>query len=179
MDATQSLEPVRVGPKFRVRPFQWFAAVACTILSAMTLTAMYAWVSGAVPTPPILATGAGAVHLMMLFFALVLTVVQLVLPKGTGLHMLFGMLWAAALVIGAAVSFFMHQINGGLSVPHYFSITTLIVVPLVSVLGYTRRRIAHRVLVMTFVIGVLVVAGGFAFKGLERALPQLMQAYGA
>lgn len=179
MDAAQSFEIAPVKPRFRIRPFQWLGAMVSTVLALMTLAAMFAWVSGAVAAPPILATGAGAVHLMLLFLALVLTAVQLVLPKGNRLHMLLGMMWAGSLLLGAGVSFFMHQINGGLSVPHYFSIATLVIVPLVVLLGYTRRRIAHRVLAMTFVLAVLLVAGVFAFLGTERALPQLMQAFTA
>src|SRR5687767_2221744 len=99
MDATQSVELAPARPRFRVWPFQWGGAVASMVLALMTLAAIYQWITGAVPVPPILATGAGAVHLMLLFLALVLTAVQLVLPKGTGLHMLLGMMWAASLVL--------------------------------------------------------------------------------
>lgn len=178
MDATQVADLSPGRPRLRIRPFQWFAALASSVLALMTLAAIFQWTTGAAPVPPILATGAGAVHLILLFAALVLTAVQLVLPKGTGLHMLLGMMWAASLMLGAAVSFFMHQINGGMSVPHYFSIATLIIVPIVALLGYARRRIAHRILVMSFVIGILVVAGVFAFLGDDRALPQLMNTLG-
>jgi len=178
MDASQSLGLSAVKPRFRIRPFQWTAALASGVLALMTLAAIVQWVTGAAPVPPILATGAGAVHLMLLFLALVLTPVQMLLPKGTRTHRQIGMLWAGSLVLGSIVSFFMHQINGGLSVPHYFSIATLVLVPLIVILGHTRRRRLHHILVMTFTLGVLVVAGVFAFLGDERALPQLMRPLG-
>ncbi len=175
MDTTQTVGLAQAGRKFRFRPFQAIAALGCLGLSVATFACIALWVSGAAPAPPILRTGAGAVHLMLLFVALVLTVAQFAMPKGTRMHRQLGIAWAGSLVLGSLVSFFMHQINGGLSIPHYFSIATLILVPVIAWLGHTRRRLAHRILVTTYVLIFLVWAGVFAFKG-DRALAVLFQA---
>jgi uncharacterized membrane protein len=163
-----------VGQRARRRfaPVQIFAALCCSILTLMTLAAGLNGLFGHVPIPETFRTWSGLTHTIVVFMALPLSAAQLLLPKGTRRHRRLGLVWGVALIAASLVSFGMHIITGGLSPPHYFSMATFVIVPLIAYLGYTRRRAAHRIVVLAYVLFFLVFAGAMTFKG-ERALASL------
>lgn len=153
----------------RFAPLQALAGLACAVLTLMVAAAGLNGLFGGVETPQVFRTWIGVTHAVLMLSILLLTTVQIVLPKGTGLHRKIGYAWGGALISASLISFGMHEINGGWSGPHYFSAATLILVPLIAYLGITGRRRTHRVVVVSYVVVFLVVAGAFTFKG-DRAL---------
>jgi uncharacterized membrane protein len=169
MATIQSVSPVALR-RPRIRPVLWLSGAVCAMVAVMALAAGIHAVTGDVATPPILKTWIGLTHTLLMVAALALTAAMAFMRKGTQLHRRLGYAWGASLMLGALVSFGMHLINGGLSVPHYFSMGTLVLVPLIAYLGLTHRRRTHNVLVVLYIIFFLVFAGLFAFKPPERAL---------
>jgi uncharacterized membrane protein len=66
----------------------------------------------------------------------------LILQKGTRLHRVIGRLYATAMLVMCALSFFIHRINGGFSVFHLVSLqATAFVGAGVAVPMFLRRRL--------------------------------------
>lgn len=176
---TEDLAPPRQRPSrrpFRFRPIQFLAAIGCTAVAILATAALMNLVLGRAPVPPTFRDPITVAHFAIIFSALPLSVIQLALPKGTGLHRIIGYTWCGALVAASSVSFGMHGINGGWSPPHTFAVISLICVPLIIYFARTHRTRAHSGLVLGFIIFFLVLAGGFTFIP-GRALGSLLSAY--
>lgn len=104
------------------------------------------------------------IHLVAAVAAFFLGVVQLVAPKGTGLHRLMGWTWVLLIVAAAVSSLFIRQLNHGFfSFIHILSGWTLVVLPM-AIYAARRGDIAkHRGRMMGIFIGGLLVAGALAF----------------
>ena len=103
-------------------------------------------------------------HILTILVALVLTPVMLLRPRGDAPHRALGWVWAIALFLTAALSFFVRTINpGGFSFIHLLSLLTIVQVPLI--VRYARRHDwkRHRTAVRGMVTGALLVAGFFTF----------------
>jgi uncharacterized membrane protein len=144
-------------------PVQAITALGCAIVALMALAGLLNLALGRVEIPEVFRDWITVTHFVLVFSTLPLTVVQILLPKGTGLHRKIGYTWSGLLISASLVSFGMHGINGGFSMPHFFSAMTLILVPLIMYLGLTGRRIAHRSLVLGYTLFFLVLAGAFTF----------------
>lgn len=154
----------------RIKPFQVFVAVGLTAVLLMTLAALGNAALGRTQFSEKFADLATIVHFTLILGAIPVALVQIALPKGTLLHRIIGYTWCALMVMAALVSFAMHEITGGFSPPHAFSIMTLIAIPLIVFFARTGRTRTHRNLVLWLNL-IVIVAGLFAFKGVgERAL---------
>lgn len=108
-----------------------------------------------------------SLHVGAASVALVLGAAQLVLPKGGKRHRLFGYVWCGLLAL-VAVSGLAVQLNpnGGVTLIHrissYFSIATLVLLPIVIHAGRTGQRKAHRNALLG-IFGLLLLAGGMSF----------------
>jgi uncharacterized membrane protein len=103
-------------------------------------------------------------HLATILLALVLTPVMLLRPRGDRLHRRLGWLWAAAMALTAALSFWIRGINqGSLSLIHILSAWTLIQVPVIVWRARTHDHRKHRNAVRAMVTGALLIAGLFTF----------------
>ena len=103
-------------------------------------------------------------HIVTILVALVLTPVMLLRRRGDAPHRALGWVWAGALFLTAALSFFVRTINpGGFSLIHLLSLLTIVQVPLI--VRYARRHDwkRHRTAVRGMVTGALLVAGFFTF----------------
>ncbi|VAV86777.1 hypothetical protein MNBD_ALPHA06-119 [hydrothermal vent metagenome] len=104
------------------------------------------------------------IHASSAILALVLGGVQLVLPKGRTLHMVFGVLWVLSMILVAGSSLFIQQIfNGSFSPIHLF-------VPLTAFGLYRglkpllqRKFREHGKQMRGVYFGALVIAGLFTF----------------
>ncbi|MEM1046774.1 MAG: DUF2306 domain-containing protein [Pseudomonadota bacterium] len=121
------------------------------------------------PDPIFDASLAIRLHLAAIALAIVATAVILPLPKGTVLHRTVGMVWVAAMMTAALVSFGIRDpdpefSNGyGLSPIHILSVVVLISVPN-AVWQIRKGRVeAHRRAMISLVIGALGIAGLFTF----------------
>ena len=104
-------------------------------------------------------------HVVTVAVALVLGPVQLVLPKGTGLHRTFGWVWAAAMFSTAIATFFIRDMRDGQFSPiHIFSVMTLVGVPLalwlarVKIMSHARAMIG--LYIGLTIAGVTAIAPG-------------------
>lgn len=82
--------------------------------------------------------------------------------KGDTAHKIGGRIWVALMVVTALSSFGLRSITGGLSPLHFFSVLTLVSVPLAIYRARQGNIIAHRAAMTGVYIG-LVIAGLFAF----------------
>jgi uncharacterized membrane protein len=158
---------VRTAPRRAQRrgfkPVQAITALGCAIVALMALAGLLNLALGRVEIPEVFKDWISVTHFVLVFSTLPLTVVQILLPKGTGLHRKIGYTWSGLLISASLISFGMHGINGGFSPPHFFSALTLVLVPLIMYLALTGRRIAHRSLVLSYALFFLVAAGAFTF----------------
>ncbi len=103
-------------------------------------------------------------HLASVVVALVLTPVMLLRPRGTPTHRKLGWVWATAMVLTAAISFLIRDVNnGGFSFIHILSAWTLLQVPMIVWSARTHNVRRHRSAVRGMVAGALLVAGFFTF----------------
>lgn len=168
--------PPAARTRLRFRPVQVFAALGCLAVMVFSIAAAWSGIIGLGPVPDAFRDAVLLTHFGLIFAALPLSVIQFALPKGTGLHRIIGYGWCTALVAASLVSFGVHEINGGLSVPHYFAILSLVLVPTIVWLARTHRTRTHSWLVLGFVIFFLVASGLFAFVP-GRVLGTLLAAY--
>lgn len=102
-------------------------------------------------------------HVAATAVAILVTVPQLLLPKGRTMHRVLGYAWCIAMVLVALSSFFIHtkRMLGPFSWIHLLSVLTLVMVPL-AVLRARRGEItAHRWTMLSMVVFALLVTGLF------------------
>jgi len=103
-------------------------------------------------------------HIGTILVALVLTPVMLLRPRGDRPHRALGWVWATALFLTAAISFWVREINpGGFSFIHLLSLLTIVQVPLIVFHARRHDWKRHRSAVRGMVTGALLVAGFFTF----------------
>jgi uncharacterized membrane protein len=101
-------------------------------------------------------------HLLTIAVAIALTPTMLLSTRGTTRHRWLGRVWAAAMLLTAALTFGIHG-SDGYSVIHLLSAWTLLQVPLIWWTARTHRVVRHRRAVRGMVTGALLVAGFFTF----------------
>ena len=168
-------ETIGAPPRARIRwkPVQIFAALGCISVFLITLAALSAVLIGRAQLPSAFGNWAVGVHLAIIMTALPLSAMQFALPKGTSLHRTTGYVWCALLFAASLVSFGIHEINGGLSPPHYFAISSFFLIPTIVFLARKHWHTAHRWLVLSYVLFFMVFAGLFTFIP-ERAMGHLL-----
>ena len=99
------------------------------------------------------------VHVLTVFYALLVGPIQFLLPKGTTLHRVVGWTWALAMFTTAVTSLFIREINhGALSPIHIFSVWTLVSLPLAIWFARSGRVASHMSTMIGLYVG-LVIAG--------------------
>ena len=168
-------ETLGAPPRARIRwkPVQIFAAVGCASVFLFSLAALSAVLIGEARLPSAFRNWAVGVHLAIIMSALPLSIMQFALPKGTGLHRTTGYIWCALLFAASLISFGIHEINGGLSPPHYVAISSFILLPTIVVLARKHMHAWHRGVVLGYVLFFLVFAGLFTFIP-NRAMGHLL-----
>ncbi len=102
------------------------------------------------------------VHLATVMTPLAITPMQLLRRRGDGPHRALGWIWAVSLFATALISFGIRGINnGGLSFIHFFSVVTIVTVPLLVFAARHHRIARHRGAVRGLVTGALLTAGYF------------------
>ena len=115
--------------------------------------------------PLLAASPAIQAHAFVAMAAFAIGLVQLLRAKGDLAHRVLGYAWVAMMVVVAASSFLIHEINQwrGFSWIHLISIYVLINVPLAVVHARHGSISAHRKAMLGTFIGGLVIAGAFTF----------------
>jgi len=168
-------ETLGAPPRAHIRwkPVQILAAIGCGSVFLFSLAALSAALIGRAQLPSAFGNWAVGVHLAIIMSALPLSVMQFALPKGTSLHRTTGYIWCALLFAASLVSFGIHEINGGLSGPHYVAISSFILLPTIVFLARKHWHTAHRVMVLSYVLFFMVFAGLFTFIP-QRAMGHLL-----
>jgi uncharacterized membrane protein len=149
-------------PPTRLRPFQAFVFLGLSLVLLPVAAALLKAALGAAHYPEKLQETAFALHFWLVFSAIPLALVQIALPKGTVNHRLVGYVWCGLLVGSAMISFAMHELTGGVSPPHAFSILTLVMVPLIVFFARSHRVVWHRNMVLGLCL-VMILAGALTF----------------
>ena len=103
-------------------------------------------------------------HLATVGIALGLSPVILLRRRGDRWHRITGYAWIAALMVTAASTFWIREINAGsLSPIHLLSAFTLVMLPLIVLAARRHNIAAHRRGVRFAVGGALLIAGFFTF----------------
>lgn len=163
-------------PLARLRPFQAFVFLGLSLVLLPTIAALVNAALGRAHYPVKLQEAATALHFWLVFSAIPLALVQIALPKGTVNHRLVGYVWCGLLVGSATISFAMHELTGGFSPPHAFSILTLVMVPLIVFFARSHRVAWHRNMVLGLCL-VLILAGVLTFLP-GRAIGSMLWAAG-
>jgi uncharacterized membrane protein len=102
-------------------------------------------------------------HVAAAMGALILGVVQLVLPKGTSIHRATGYVWVTLMSVLALSSFWIHTIRifGPFSPIHLLSILTLVTVPRAILAARRGDIVAHRRMMLSLFVFALIGAGAF------------------
>ena len=159
IDAGEAFAPPARAHPHAPEAYDKFLAVAATLLLAAALAAL---VRGAAHWGELPATLWG--HILTILVALVLTPVMMLRRRGDRAHRALGWIWAAALFLTAALSFWVRTINpGGFSLIHLLSVLTLVQVPLIVLAARRHDWKRHRRAVRAMVTGALLVAGFFTF----------------
>jgi uncharacterized membrane protein len=162
----------------KLRPFQAFTFLGLSIVVLMTLAALGNAAIGRSQLAEKFSNLATLVHFILVFSAIPLALVQIALPKGTLPHRAVGYTWCALMIVAAIVSFWMHEITGGFSPPHAFSILTLIMIPLIVLFARTGWTRSHRNTVLWLNL-IVIIAGLLAFTAPgERALATMLWGVG-
>jgi len=148
---------------FRLKPVQLIAALGCAFVLVCSLAALSSALIGRAELPSAFGNWAVGVHLAIILSAFPLSIMQFALPKGTPLHRAIGYTWCALLFAASAISYGIHEINGGLSPPHYVAISSFILLPTIVFLARKGWHAAHRAVVLSYVLFFLVFAGLFTF----------------
>ena len=135
------------------------AATTAVTVALMQIEGPASAAGGAYRTP----SWAVAIHLATILPALVLGAVVLARRKGGAAHRRLGSVWMALMVTTALASFWIRGESGAFSGIHLFSIGTLIAVPMAIWRARTRDIRAHRQIMVSLYIGLLV-AGAFALE---------------
>lgn len=99
------------------------------------------------------------VHVVTVFYALLVGPVQFLLPKGTPVHRMVGWTWVLAMFTTAVTSLGIREVNDGAFSPiHLFSVWTLISLPLAIWFARTGKIASHRSAMIGLYAG-LVIAG--------------------
>ncbi|HEX5006370.1 MAG TPA: hypothetical protein VFV70_04615 [Hyphomonadaceae bacterium] len=146
----------------QLKPYQAFVFFGLSVVLLLVATALVKAALGVAHYPAKLQETVFALHFWLVFAAIPLALVQIALPKGTVNHRLVGYAWCALLVGSATVSFAMHELTGGFSPPHAFSILTLVMVPLIVFFARSHRVVWHRNMVLGLCL-VMILAGVLTF----------------
>jgi uncharacterized membrane protein len=104
------------------------------------------------------------IHLLTALLAFTIGAVQILGPKGTGLHRVLGWSWVLIMFTVAISSLFIKIINhGAFSFIHILSGVTLISLPLLVYAARKKRIDQHRRQAMRLYVGALMIAGLFTF----------------
>eukprot|EP01042_Synura_sphagnicola_P010791 gene10791-13825_t len=104
------------------------------------------------------------IHLLTALAAFVIGAIQLLGPKGTGLHRILGWSWVLIMLTVAVSSLFIKLINhGSFSFIHIFSGLTLVMAPLLAYAARTKRIDLHKRVATRLYTGALLIAGLFTF----------------
>ena len=116
-------------------------------------------------SPLLTAAPAIQIHAFVAMAAFGLGLVQLLRAKGDKAHRLLGYAWVAMMIVIAASSFAIHEINQwkGFSWIHLIAVFVLVNVPLAVVHARRGNISTHRKAMLGTFIGGLVVAGAFTF----------------
>jgi uncharacterized membrane protein len=140
----------------------WFLLV----MVAPSLPAMFRAASGPLdPNWPLLFRQPPQilVHIAAALVALVVGMVQLLGPKGTGIHRLLGWTWVVAMAVTALSALFIRQINdGAFSLIHLLSAFTLIALPMAVHAARTHDVGRHARDMRSLFAGALILAGVLA-----------------
>src|SRR5690242_17118035 len=117
--------PPRARKGGSLKPFQALTFLGLAIVLLPVSAVLINGALGNVHIPSKLQETATATHFGLVFAAIPLAMIQIALPKGTINHRLVGYVWCGLLLVSAIVSFAMHELTGGFSPPHAFSILTL------------------------------------------------------
>jgi uncharacterized membrane protein len=151
--------PSRVKPKLAPDWFDRLLSGASLVLLAAIGIALFRGAQEWGEVPPIIWA-----HIATIVTATSLTPVMLLRRRGDRLHRQLGWVWVAAMMLTAASTFGIREINGGtLSWIHLLSAWTLIQVPLIVWAARTHRVEQHRKAVRGIVAGALIIAGAFTF----------------
>ena len=104
-------------------------------------------------------------HAFAAMAAFAIGLVQLARPKGGAFHRTLGYVWVASMLVVAASSFWIHEIDqwNGFSLIHLLSLQVLATLPL-AVLAARKGNIRrHRLGMVGMFVGALVIAGLFTF----------------
>jgi len=115
--------------------------------------------------PLLSATPAIQLHAFAAITAFGLGLVQLARRKGDTPHRMAGYVWIGLMLVIAASSFLIHEINQwrGFSLIHLLSIFVLVYAP-IAVMHARRGRIsAHKMGMIGLFVGALIIAGIFTF----------------
>lgn len=103
------------------------------------------------------------IHLAAVTPAVAIGLWQLFGPKGTTAHRTLGWIWSALMLVTAASSLFVRQLNAGaFSYIHLLSAYVLVVLPIAVWAARTHRVGLHRRMMTGLVLGGTLIAGLFA-----------------
>jgi uncharacterized membrane protein len=105
------------------------------------------------------------IHAVTAMAAFALGIIQLILPKGTKIHRLFGWVWAAVMLVVAASSLFVNTTCtfGPFSVIHLLTLLTLVMLPLGLAHARKHRIRQHATTMIGLFVGGIFIAGAFTF----------------
>ena len=87
----------------------------------------------------------------------------LVARKGSRNHKELGYTWAGLMLAASALSFGIHNANGGFSFAHFLAVLTFLFVPLSVFLARRKLRLLHRITVLSTILFFQIGAGIGAF----------------
>jgi uncharacterized membrane protein len=115
--------------------------------------------------PLLSASPAIQLHAFAAMTAFVLGLVQLTRRKGDGPHRMFGYAWVGLMLLIAASSFWIHNMNQwhGFSLIHLLSIWVLLYTPFAVMMARRGNISAHKKGMIGLFAGALIIAGIFTF----------------
>lgn len=139
--------------------YRWFVIVGGTLLLALVSAAFIGAAIGHDPSPARLPANVWA-HIFTVLPALPLGMWLFLHPKGTDTHRWLGRLWVALIVVTAAISFTIRNLNHGqFSYIHLLSTMVILMVPYGLVLAWRGQIEAHSRVMRGMFLGSLLIAG--------------------